>query len=424
MKKVLIVSYYFPPNTGAPAWRPFSWANNFHKEGIQTTIITRHWTGKENTWEDFIRPNNSPLKEVSNEHYRLFYLPSKQNRLCAFFSSNHFFAKIFGKAFFFLLALFGKINNEIDGNLAFKDFIKEHLKNNKYDVVVITVPPFNMLQMVDMFAANNIKVVVDVRDLWNNMMLTNGYSPGFKQKVWDKIYSFYFQKWLRKANYVTAITPVFNEVLKQHFSGGLDIIYNGFEEAIFLNSPSNKSEKFVFSVVGSIYPQQDISIIIEGLKLFLKDKSVNKVQLRFIGLSVIPSVYNQVKSSLNNEFVYFSDRVSKEEAIAETKMANVLSYAGWLGTKGIISTKIFDYIASGNPVLLAPGDKDIIDDLLKQTNTGVSVFNANDFSCQLNQWYAKWEKGLPLNENYSYDQVRFYSREHQAKLMAAIIKSL
>jgi hypothetical protein len=39
------------------------------------------------------------------------------------------------------------LNNEIDGALAFQDFIIEHLKDNHYDAVIITVPPFNMLKL-------------------------------------------------------------------------------------------------------------------------------------------------------------------------------------------------------------------------------------------------------------------------------------
>ena len=148
MRNVLVVSYYFPPNTGAPAWRPFSWANNFHQEGIRTTIITRHWTGKENKWEDFIRPNTTPMKEVIEDSYRVIYLPSKRNKWCVFFSGNHLLARIFGKLFFFLISIIGKLNNEIDGSLAFKDFIKDHLKDNRYDAVIITVPPFKAYDAV------------------------------------------------------------------------------------------------------------------------------------------------------------------------------------------------------------------------------------------------------------------------------------
>jgi hypothetical protein len=424
MKNVLVISYYFPPNTGAPAWRPFSWANNFYKKGINTTIITRHWTGRENTWEDFIRPNNSPITEIINDHYRVCLLPSKRNKWSVFFSGTGLGARFFGKIYFFLLSIFGKLNTEIDGTLAFKDFIIEHLKQNKYDVAIITVPPFNMLQMVDLFHERKIKVIVDVRDLWNNMMLTNNYQPGIQQQFWDKVYSFHFKRWMKNVSYVLIITPSFREVISRSFQGPIDVIYNGYEGYLFDQAESFKTNKFIFSVVGSIYPEQDMSVMLEGLKLFLQHKSSDKIQLRFIGLNIIPEISQRVKKELPLDFLHISDRVSKEEAIQETKMATVLSYPGWLGTKGIISTKIFDYIASGNPIIIAPGDKDIIDNLLFKTNTGESVFFAKDLAAILNKWYCLWEKNQDILTNRNSEAVQFYSRENQAMALADIINNL
>jgi glycosyltransferase involved in cell wall biosynthesis len=424
MKNVLVISYYFPPNTGAPAWRPFSWANNFYKKEINTTVITRHWTGHENTWEEFIRPNNSPITEKINDHYRVYFLPSKRNKWSEYFSGNGILAKVFGKFYFLLLAIYGKLNTEIDGTLAFKDFIIEHLKQNKYDVAIITVPPFNMLQMVDMFHEHKIKVIVDVRDLWNNIMLTNNYQPGIQQQLWDKIYSFHFKRWMKNASRVIVITPSFVDVIAKSFNGSIDVIYNGYEGYLFDQVVKLKTNKFTFSVIGSIYPEQDMSVMIDGLKLFLENKSSNKVQLRFIGLNVIPAISQHVKKELPSDFLHVSDRVLKEEAIEETKMATVLSYPGWLGIKGIISTKIFDYIASGNPILIAPGDNDIIDDLLVKTKTGESVFSAQTFADVLNKWYNLWEENQDILTNSNSEVVQFYSRENQAMALADIINNL
>jgi hypothetical protein len=424
MKKVLVVSYYFPPNTGAPAWRPFSWANNFYKKGINTTVITRHWTGNENKWEDFVRPNTKSLTEVKHDNYRVYSLPSKRNKWSEYFSGKAIIPRTFGKFYFLFLALYGKLNTEIDGTLAFKDFIIEHLKQNTYDVAIITVPPFNMLQMVDLFHVRNIKVIVDIRDLWNNMMLQNNYQPSLQQQLWDKVYSVHFKRWMKNASRVSVITPSFRDILVKSFHGPIDIVYNGYEGDLFNQIEKVKTSKFIFSVVGSIYPEQDMSVMIDGLKLFLKDKSHDKVQLRFIGLNIIPEISQHVMKELPSDFLFVSDRVTKEEAIHETKMATVLAYPGWLGTKGIISTKIFDYIASGNPIIIAPGDKDIIDDLLVKTNTGESVFFAQPFADVLNRWYSSWDKNEEILIDRNLKAIQYYSRENQAMALANIINDL
>jgi glycosyltransferase involved in cell wall biosynthesis len=229
---------------------------------------------------------------------------------------------------------------------------------------------------------------------------------------------------MKNASRVLVITPSFRDVLSKSFEGSIDVIYNGYEGYLFEQAATQRSNKFIFSVIGSVYPEQDMSVMLEGLKLFLQNKTHDKIQLRFIGLNVIPSISQHVKKELPSDFLYVSDRVSKEEAINETKMATVLSYPGWLGTKGIISTKIFDYIASGNPILIAPGDKDIIDDLLVKTNTGESVFSAQSFADVLNKWYGLWEKNQDILTNRNSEEVQFYSRENQAMALADIINNL
>ena len=73
MKRVLVICYYFPPCNGAPAWRPYSWAKNFHLHGIRPTILSRHWSGEENTWEDFIKENNTQVISIQTKELTITY---------------------------------------------------------------------------------------------------------------------------------------------------------------------------------------------------------------------------------------------------------------------------------------------------------------------------------------------------------------
>ena len=81
MLRVLVISYYFPPCTGAPSWRPFSWAENFSKHGIKPFILTRNWNGDESTWDDFIKENKTPPQLKKSYQYDVLYFPSKTYRL-------------------------------------------------------------------------------------------------------------------------------------------------------------------------------------------------------------------------------------------------------------------------------------------------------------------------------------------------------
>jgi len=419
MKRVLVICYYFPPCNGAPAWRPYSWAKNFHLHGIRPTILSRHWSGEENTWEDFIKENNTPPKIENHEHFDLISLPSKSMFINKLIEKHSFLGRICGNIYFLILAIFGRFNTEVDVYYAFKDYLKDHLKNNSYDAVLISSPPSNVLKLISIVKEySRASVIIDFRDLWNNLLLTIDYKPHFKQRIWDFLYKKYYKIWLKDVDLITVINEPFKEVISSLTSSPVKLVHNGYESDIFSQLKRSTLTKFTFSVIGNIYPEQDISIMLGGLKIFLSNKSPNEVEVKFIGVSSIPSVAEKVKASVPSDFLVISGRVSKHDALQATLDTHVLSFCGWTGVRGMVSTKAFDYIASGNFVLIAPGDNDILDELIKECECGVSVFSVQDFVSELNSLFDDWKSNKLTNIQGNKEKIEYYSREKQAEVMA------
>ncbi|MBK9638581.1 MAG: hypothetical protein IPO63_12490 [Bacteroidetes bacterium] len=128
--------------------------------------------------------------------------------------------------------------------------------------------------------------------------------------------------------------------------------------------------------------------------------------------------------AIPSDFLYVSGRVSKKEALQETLNAHVLSYSGWKGVRGIISTKAFDYIASGNYVLIAPGDDDALDALVKECKCGSTANTIDEFVTTLNALYASWDEKGDVFVEGDHDKIAFYSREKQAEIFAKYIDDL
>jgi glycosyltransferase involved in cell wall biosynthesis len=425
MKKVLVVSYYFPPCNGAPSWRPYSWVEHFHEHGIRPFVITRHWSGQENTWEDFLKPTSLTPQTATHENYDVLFLPSKRYILNDLLTSSKFLRFLFGNIYFFLLGSIGRFNTEVDVYLAFRKHLENHLKANVYDAIIITSPPSNILELISVVKKNSKAVVVaDIRDLWNNLMLTVGYKPSFKQRIWDLFYARYYSKWLKDVDLITVIIEQFSVVLKEFTKAPIEVVYNGYESTLFGKMRKNKMDKFVFSVVGNIYPEQDLSVLLDGLNLFIERKATDDFCIRFIGAKSLPLVSDKIIATLPAKYIYVSDRVSKEEALQETLDADVLSYCGWKGVKGMISTKAFDYIASGNYVLIAPGDGDVLDHLITECKCGSSVNSPEEFAQCLDSLYMEWKKNGRLKVDSDKEKIEFYSREHQAERMAKLILEL
>ena len=84
-------------------------------------------------------------------------------------------------------------------------------------------------------------------------------------------------------------------------------------------------------------------------------------------------------------------RVDRRDALKLLKSANVLIYPVCVGYRGIYSGKMFEYLASGNNILIAPGDNDVLDDLLKETRAGISKNSREEVTLQLQQWYDEWK---------------------------------
>ncbi len=92
MKKILIISYYFPPANYIAANRPKSFVENFKEHGLFPIIVTRHWDGDENGSEDLERINTSPIEITENELYTSIKLPYFDSRLGRFCKSFHLIA--------------------------------------------------------------------------------------------------------------------------------------------------------------------------------------------------------------------------------------------------------------------------------------------------------------------------------------------
>ena len=77
MKKVLIISYYYPPSTFVGGDRISYWVENLHFYGIYPIVITRQWNeGQKNIFDSVI--NNDRTIE-KNEKYEIRRMPVKRS---------------------------------------------------------------------------------------------------------------------------------------------------------------------------------------------------------------------------------------------------------------------------------------------------------------------------------------------------------
>lgn len=93
---------------------------------------------------------------------------------------------------------------------------------------------------------------------------------------------------------------------------------------------------------------------------------------------------------------------------------------GWPGYKGMYSGKIFEYLGLKKNIIIAPGDNDVIDNLIQKTKSGISANSKEEITSYILSKYNEWK----TNPQIKYDGVNTeqYSRENQNKKIITALK--
>jgi hypothetical protein len=413
MKRILVLSYYFPPSNNIGALRAKSFAQYFPGSGLSPIVISRHWRGGEKIWDDYLTDDTRPITEGREDRYTLIQLP--------YDGRKYKFGKRLGpfgyRGFLLGSALTGVFQPDADAFATFYETARAQIMRQRFDYLFVTSPPFNIVKLGYKLSKEfNIPLIVDLRDLWSNKLLSIDNSVhSFRDKVLHALLEAYAKKWLNEAKLISVVSPQMAiEVKRLLPSAKTIVVTNGFEGSLFASDKTAKNSKFTFSAVGTLYPQQDLSIMIDGLGQFLSGKNLEKIQLNFIGTGVIAEMSQRIKDALPEKCTRVTERLPHCQAVQAMVESDVLFYAGWKGYRGVTSGKIFEYLASGRNILIAPGDKDVIDALLRETGAGKTAHSTSEFVQIMNEWYEEWQSLGTLNYQGITKKIARYSRDKQA----------
>lgn len=393
-------------------------ANMLSNYGHNIEVLTRSWRGNENRWNDYLEPNTERKTTEESKNLKISYFPFNGR-----YNKHHHLVQ---KAIILLKWIKGNFQTE-------QDFTKEaesYLNQLKYkpDLIISSSFPLNVHNLNYRFSLkHNIPYILDFRDTWNNEDLNINQNKKFSRIIEDFYRRKHIKKWIASSKAYTTISNVFIN----HFQKELKInvnhpniaIYNGFEKDILRQKNKEENvEIFTISIVGTIYPNQDITFMLEGFKFFLKDK--NNVIINFIGVASIKEVAVKIKKVLPSKNINITDRIPRVEALEYGQKSHILYYVGWKGYKGIYSGKIFEYLAHKRNILIAPGDEDVLDQLLNKTNAGKSASTIKEMASILEKWFQEWETKMQLEYHGIESEIQKFTRENQFKKLTKFIETI
>jgi glycosyltransferase involved in cell wall biosynthesis len=236
-------------------------------------------------------------------------------------------------------------------------FLTDIIEKGHFDAMITTGPPHSMhLIGLEIKRKTGIFWLADFRDPWSTWeFLDTLPMVGFVKNQHKRLE----QQVLSNANVVTTISPTFQQDLASLGKRRIDLLTNGFDESDLpadWNQTPATADPIEILYTGVIDAIRNPIPFLHALKtVFENDKK--DVVMRFVGL-----VSEAVKDTVNQDqwlsaHVRFEGYMSHQEVFGYYKNAHLLLLilTDTKNAKGNIPGKLFEYLATGRPIL-AIGD--------------------------------------------------------------------
>ncbi|RWX01583.1 glycosyltransferase family 4 protein [Flavobacterium cerinum] len=377
MKKVLIITYYWPPAGGPGVQRWLKFVKYLPGFGIEPIVYI-----PENPTYPLL--DEGLLSEVSPDVTIL------KNRIIEPYGWASAFSKSSTKKISSGIiphkrkqSFLQRIMLWVRGNLFIPDarvlwvkpsvtYLSKYISENAIDTIITTGPPHSLhLIGLKIKEKHNIKWVADFRDPWT----TIGYHKALKLSSFAaKKHRTLEKKVLTTADTILVTSPTTKQEFQALTTKPIAVITNGYDVETIAKHPLD--EQFTIAHIGSFLSERNPRILWKALSELIAENSEFKAhfQLKLIG-AVSREVLDAIEEFELSGYINNRGYVSHSEAVSEQRKSQVLLLVEIDSeeTKCIIPGKLFEYMVSERPILaIGPEEADFAA-IIKATNTGIFI---------------------------------------------------
>lgn len=257
------------------------------------------------------------------------------------------------------------------------------LRKNKYDYIMTSIGPYTSgILACQLSKKTGVPLVIDYRDHWTLHPNTRFITPLHRRFAESNE-----RKILRHASLVLTVGHVMREELLKRFCNTeeqkIAVIYNGYDETVFTqvidelkNESTNasvmgdeNSENIIFTYTGSLYQPITPLYFLSALKL-LKQKGdlPSDLLIRFVG-NYHKDIYSLLDEKELAGHITIIPNLPHKEALKELMRSDVLLlFLSTKGGRGILTSKVFEYLRSGKPIVATIPENAEVADILKKVN--------------------------------------------------------
>ncbi len=436
-KKVLIISYYFPPSGGAGVQRTLKFVKYLRHFGWEPVVLTAKnadYPAIDESLQSQIPEDIKIYKSRIFEPYRFYRKFTGRREKEATDIATLSLDKI-GKQ-----KLSERISEWIrsvffvpDARIFWWFFAvplgKKIIKQEKIDVIFSSAPPYTThLIGLKLKKVSQLPWVADFRDSWIGWLSTPQWRPAISRELENKMEL----SVLKNADKILTVSfgvkedllsrqPKLADNKWQFFPNGYDA--EDFHDII----PTTKTHKITITYTGSMYGLRNPEFLLRALELLKQEQhpKLNNFDFKIVG-RIGESVLQRIHSSSVKDLFEIIPYVTHRECLSyllSTDVSLLIIDDSPLNS-GILTGKLFEYIGAGKLILaLAPEGE--ATDLIRNNNLGLvaSPNNVDQIKKCLLKLISKKEAGsLPhsISENI---KIKF-ERKEQTRNLSAILDSM
>jgi len=362
-RKVLIITYYWPPSGGSGVQRWVKFVKYIRRFGWEPVIYTPsnpELPVKDSSLYRELPKNITVLKRKIVEPYGLYKKFTGRKQVGVGFMKEEASSSRMEEFF-----------KWIRGNFFIPDarklwikpsirFLTRYLQKHSVDALVSTGPPHSMhLIAKGIKETLNIPWLADFRDPWTNI---DFYDELHLTKCADRKHHRLEYEVLTTADGVTVVSPTMKEDLEAISGRSVELLTNGFDPQDFSSQIKKTHNKFTIAHIGSMVATRNPPNLWPVLKELIEDQPnfANHLNIALVG-KVDHTITQTIEDYNLTSFVSKPGYMSHDEVVSYQQKCHLLLLVlnDTPNAKCLLPGKLFEYLAAQRPIVtIGPKNSD------------------------------------------------------------------
>lgn len=421
MKKVLIITYYWPPAGGAGIQRVLKFVKYLPQAGWEPVVLTvrnGEYPALDPGLEREVPEGVRVYKSGSFQPFGLYRRLTGRRKEVRI--TNDVFTRR-NRGAMDRLAKWARLNLFIpDARVGWYGpgvrLARRIMEKERPDLIFSSSPPHSLQLIARKIAREyGVKWVADFRDPWSELV---HYLAHPRSWLTRRIDGRLERSVLRRADAVTTVGNDVAACLRRHADRPVEVIYNGYDaDDIPARVPERLGDEFVITYTGELSKDRVPPSFLDAVQVLLPEYP--QLRLRFVG-NVCDGLREAVAERGLDAIVRYEAYKPHRESLRALAEADALLLVvnRVPGNRGILTGKLFEYMGMKRPILcIGPEDGDAAA-LLEKAGAGYTAdYEDREKAVRILERYIRGEHGLTFD-------VSAYERQGEARQLAALFNRL